>query len=97
MEQRREYTTTECWAVGVGLLLYLLDRHVGGGLLDGIPPVQVLTEARAQVLAIAAQLRQATGSESGLILYVAGGVYALRKAEKIVAIWRRPVEPAAER
>ena len=42
-------------------------------------------------------MRQATGSESGLILYVAAGVYALRKAEKIVSIWRRPVVPAAER
>ena len=97
MEQRREYQSTEFWAVGIGLLLYLLDRHVGGGLLDGLPPDQVLTDARAQVLAIAAQLRQATGSESGLILYVAGGVYALRKAEKIVALWRRPIEPAADR
>lgn len=95
--EKREYTTTEFWAVGVGLLLYLLDRHVGGGLLDGIPPDQVLTEARAQVLAIAAQLRAATGSESGLILYVAGGVYALRKAEKIVALWRRTDAPAADR
>lgn len=95
--EKREYTTTEFWAVGVGLLLYLLDRHVGGCLLDGIPPDQVLTEARAQVLAIAAQLRAATGSESGLILYVAGGVYALRKAEKIVALWRRTDAPAADR
>ena len=94
---KREYSTTEFWAVGVGLLLYLLDRHLAGGVFDGLAPDQVITEARAQVLAIAAQLRQATGSESGLILYVAGGVYALRKLEKIVSIWRRPVEPAAER
>ena len=95
--ERREYQSTEFWTVLVGILIYLADRYLAGGLLDGIPPDQVLTEARAQVLAIAAQLRQATGSESGLILYVAAGVYALRKAEKIVSIWRRPVEPAAER
>lgn len=97
MEHRREYTTTEFWAVVISLVLYLLDRHLGGGLLDGLPPDQVLTDARAQVLAIAAQLRAATGSESGLILYVAGGVYALRKIEKIAAIWRRADAPAAER
>lgn len=95
MDQRREYQSTEFWAVLVGVALYLADRHLAGGLLDGLPPDQVLTEARAQVLAIAAQLRQATGSESGLILYVAGGVYALRKLEKIAAIWRRA--DAAER
>ena len=95
--EKREYQTTEFWAMLVGLLLYLADRHLCGGLLDGVPPDQVLTEARAQVLAIAAQLRQATGSESGLILYAAGAVYALRKIEKIVALWRRSVEPAAER
>lgn len=94
--EKREYQTTEFWAMGIGLVLYLIDRHLSGGLLDGVPPDQVLTDARAQVLAIAAQLRQATGSESGLILYAAGAVYALRKVEKIVAIWRRH-EPAAER
>ena len=85
---KREYSTTEFWAVGVGLLLYLLDRHLAGGVFDGLQPDQAITEARAQVLAIAAQLRQATGSESGLILYVSGGVYLLRKLEKIAAIWR---------
>lgn len=95
--KQREYQTTEFWAMLTGVVLYLADRHLAGGLLDGVPPDQVLTEARAQVLAIAAQLRQATGSESGLILYAAGAVYALRKVEKIVALWRRPVEPAAER
>lgn len=88
MEQRREYQSTEFWTVGVGLLLYLLDRHLAGGVFDGLAPDQAITEARAQVLAIAAQLRQATGSESGLILYVSGGVYLLRKIEKIAAIWR---------
>ena len=95
--KQREYQTTEFWAMLTGVVLYLADRHLAGGLLDGVPPDQVLTEARAQVLAIAAQLRQATGSESGLILYAAGAVYALRKVEKIVALWRRSVEPAAER
>lgn len=85
---KREYQSTEFWAVLVGILIYLADRHLAGGLLDGLPPDQVMTEARAQVLAIAAQLRQATGSESGLILYVAGGVYLLRKLEKIATIWR---------
>ena len=97
MEHRREYTTTEFWAVVIGLVLYLLDRHLAGGVFDGLQPDQAITEARAQVLAIAAQLRAATGSESGLILYVAGGVYALRKAEKIVALWRRTDAPAADR
>ena len=87
---KREYSTTEFWTVGVGLLLYLLDRHLAGGVFDGLAPDQAITEARAQVLAIAAQLRAATGSESGLILYVSGGVYLLRKLEKIAAIWKRP-------
>ena len=95
--EKREYSTTEFWTVGVGLLLYLLDRHLAGGVFDGLQPDQAITEARAQVLAIAAQLRAATGSESGLILYVAGGVYALRKIEKIAAIWRRTDAPAADR
>ena len=94
---QREYKTTEFWTIAAGVVLYIADRYTSGGVLDGIDPSLAVTEARAQVLAIAAQLRQATGSESGLILYVAGGVYALRKAEKIVSIWRRPVEPAAER
>ena len=79
------------------MLLYLLDRHLAGGVFDGLAPDQAITEARAQVLAIAAQLRAATGSESGLILYVAGGVYLLRKLEKIAAIWRRADAPATER
>lgn len=86
--EKREYQTTEFWAMSVGLLLYLADRYLGGGLLDGLPPDQVLTEARAQVLAIAAQLRQATGNESSLIIYAAGALYALRKIEKIVVVWR---------
>lgn len=94
---KREFQTTEFWTVAVGLALWLVDRYAGVGVLDGMDPDQAITEARAQVLAIAAQLRAATGSESGLILYVAGGVYALRKAEKIVALWRRPVAPAADR
>ena len=95
--ERREYQTTEFWAMLIGVALYLADRHLGGGLLDGLPADQAITEAKAQVLAIAAQLRQATGSESGLILYAAGAVYGLRKVEKIVALWRRSVEPAADR
>ena len=94
---KREFQTTEFWTVAVGLALWLVDRYAGVGVLDGMDPDQAITEARAQVLAIAAQLRAATGSESGLILYVAGGVYLLRKLEKIAAIWRRADVPAAER
>lgn len=85
---QREYKTTEFWTIAAGVVLYIADRYTSGGVLDGIDPSLAVTEARAQVVAIAAQLRQATGSESGLIVYAAGLVYLLRKIEKITRILR---------
>ena len=34
MDARREYQSTEFWAVLVGVALYLADRHLAGGLLE---------------------------------------------------------------
>ena len=97
MEQRREYQTTELWAVVLAAVLWLIDRWTGTSLFDLVADGQPITEARAQVAAIVAQLHAAAGGNSDLLLYVGGLIYAGRKIEKIVSAWRRPVEPAAER
>lgn len=82
---KTERKTTEFWTVAIGLLIWLADRHFGTNFLDSIN-LETLTEAKAQVAVIAGQLQAATGSDSNLILYAAGLVYVLRKAEKITAI-----------
>ena len=94
---QREYKTTEFWAVVVGAALWLIDRYAGTNLFDIVADGQPITEAKAQVLAIAAQLRQATGANESILLYAAMAVYFGRKIEKIVSVWRLPVAPAADR
>ena len=44
--------------------------------------------AKAQVAIIAANLREATGSDSNIIVYGAVAVYVGRKLEKIVSVWK---------
>jgi len=83
-----EYKTTELWAVGVAAALWLVDKWVGTNVLDTLADGQTLTEAKVQVAAIAASLREATGSDSGLLIYAAMAVYFGRKVEKVVAIWK---------
>ena len=83
-----EYKTTELWAVGVAAALWLIDKWVGTNVLDTLADGQTLTEAKVQVAAIAASLREATGSDSGLLIYAAMAVYFGRKVEKVVAIWK---------
>ena len=83
-----EYKTTELWAVGVATALWLIDKWVGTNVLDTLADGQTLTEAKVQVAAIAASLREATGSDSGLLIYAAMAVYFGRKVEKVVAIWK---------
>ena len=83
-----EYKTTELWAVGVAAALWLVDKWVGTNVLDTLADGQTITEAKVQVAAIAASLREATGSDSGLLIYAAMAVYFGRKVEKVVAIWK---------
>lgn len=83
-----EYKTTELWAVGVAAALWLIDKWVGTNVLDTLADGQAITEAKVQVAAIAASLREATGSDSGLLIYAAMAVYFGRKVEKVVAIWK---------
>lgn len=83
-----EYKTTELWAIGVAAALWLVDKWVGTNVLDTLADGQTITEAKVQVAAIAASLREATGSDSGLLIYAAMAVYFGRKVEKVVAIWK---------
>lgn len=85
---KREYQTTEFWAVAIGAILWLLDKHAGTNILDVLSDGQALTDAKVQVAAIAANLREATGSDSDIIVYGAVAVYVGRKAEKVVKIWK---------
>lgn len=85
---KREYQTTEFWAVVVGAILWLLDKWTGTSILDVLSDGQALTDAKIQVAAIAANLREATGSDSDIIVYGAVAVYVGRKVEKVIAIWK---------
>ena len=87
-KEKREYQTTELWAVVLAAALWLIDRWTGTSLFDLVADGQPITEARAQVAAIVAQLHAAAGGNSDLLLYIGGMIYAGRKAEKIVAAWR---------
>lgn len=86
---KREYQTTEFWAVVIGALLWLLDKHTGTNILDILSDGNTITEAKIQVASIAASLREATGSNSDIIVYGALAVYVGRKVEKITSIWKK--------
>ena len=86
-KEKREYQTTELWAVVLAAALWLIDRWTGTNLFDLVADGQV-NEARAQVAAIVAQLHAAAGGNSDLLLYVGGLIYAGRKLEKIVSVWK---------
>lgn len=86
---KREYQTTEFWAVVIGALLWLLDKHTGTNILDILSDGNTITEAKVQVASIAASLREATGSNSNIIIYGALAVYVGRKVEKITSIWKK--------
>ena len=85
---KREYQTTEFWAVVVGAALWIIDKWTGTNILDVLSDGQALTDAKVQVAAIAASLREATGSDSDIIVYGAVAVYVGRKVEKVIAIWK---------
>ena len=86
---KREYKTTEFWTVVLGALLWLLDKHTGTNILDILSDGNIITEAKVQVASIAASLREATGSNSDIIVYGALAVYIVRKVEKITSIWKK--------
>ena len=85
---KREWQTTEFWAVVAGAALWLLDKWTGTSILDVLSDGQALTDAKVQVAAIAASLREATGSDSDIIVYGAVAVYVGRKVEKVVKVWK---------
>ena len=85
---KREYQTTEFWAVVAGAALWLVDKWTGTNILDVLSDGHALTDAKVQVAAIAASLREATGSDSDIIVYGAVAVYVGRKVEKVIAIWK---------
>lgn len=85
---KREWQTTEFWAVVAGAALWLVDKWTGTSILDVLSGGQALTDAKVQVAAIATSLREATGSDSNIIVYGAVAVYVGRKVEKVVAIWK---------
>ena len=80
--ERREYQATEFWAVAGTVALWLADRYFGGSLLDQVHLAEI-SDAKAQVLALAAELR---GEGGGTTLLVVAGlvVYVGRKLEKII-------------
>lgn len=86
---KREYQTTEFWAVVIGALLWLLDKHTGTNILDILSDGNTITEAKVQVASIAASLREATGTNSDIIVYGALAIYVGRKVEKITSIWKK--------
>lgn len=88
MVNKKEYKTTEFWAVGIAAAVWLVDKWLGTNILDLIVDGQPMTEAKLQVAAIAAQLREATGSDSDILVYGALAVYVGRKVEKVVAVWK---------
>ena len=90
---KREYQTTEFWAVVIGAILWLLDKHTGTNILDVLADGEAVTAAKAQVAIIAANLREATGSDSDIIVYGAVAVYVGRKVEKVIAIWKGARSP----
>ena len=85
---KREWQTTEFWAVVAGAALWLVDKWVGTNVLDTLADGQTITKAKMQIATIAASLREATGSDSGLLIYAAMAVYVGRKLEKIVSVWK---------
>jgi len=85
---KREWQTTEFWAVVAGAALWLIDKYTGTNILDVLPDGQALTDAKVQVAAIAASLREATGSDSDVVIYGAMAIYVGRKVEKVVKIWK---------
>ena len=86
--QQREYKTTEFWSVAIVVILWLLDRHTGTNILDVLADGEAVTAAKAKVAIIAAYLREATGSDSDVVIYGAMAIYVGRKLEKVVKIWR---------
>lgn len=94
---KREYQTTEFWAVVIGALLWLLDKHTGTNILDILSDGNTITEAKVQVASIAASLREATGSNSDIIVYGALAVYVGRKVEKITSIWKKDNTNASDK
>ena len=88
MVNKKEYKTTEFWAVVIGAILWLIDKWTGTNILDVLSDGQALTDAKTQVAIIAANLREATGSDSDIIVYGAVAVYVGRKLEKIVSVWK---------
>ena len=68
--------------------MWLLDKHTGTNILDVLADGEAVTTAKAQVAIIAANLREATGSDSNIIVYGAVAVYVGRKLEKIVSVWK---------
>ena len=85
---KREYQTTEFWAVVVGAALWIIDKWTGTSILDVLSDGQALTDAKIQVAAIAANLRDATGSDNDIIVYGTVAVYVNRKLKKIVSVWK---------
>lgn len=86
--QPREYTRTEFVFAASMVGLWAADHFFGvdpGKLLQHVD-MQTITDAKASVLELAVQLKQATGSDSNWLLLFAAIVYGLKKVEKIAAI-----------
>lgn len=84
---KREYKTTEFWTLVALVIVWLLDRWFGGGIFDQVN-LNEITDAKAQVLALAAELRGEEGTGSTILLVAGFIVYAGRKIEKIVTTVR---------
>jgi len=84
---KREFKTTEFWTLIIMVLAWLVDRRVGTDLFSQVDPA-TLTEAKAQVLLIAANLREQSGSDSNLLVYAGGAIYLIRKVQKIVEVMK---------
>ena len=84
---KREYKTTEFIALILMSATWLIDRQFGSDLFSQVD-LATVDGARAEVLALAAEIRGEGGSNSNLLVYTGLFIYGLRKVEKVIAhVW----------
>lgn len=82
---KREYKTTEFWALIVMVLTWFVDRQTGTDLFSQVD-LNTVTGVKAEVLALAAEIRGETGGQSNILIYTGILIYGLRKIEKVLAL-----------
>lgn len=88
---QREYQTTELKVFAALIVVWLYGHFTGtdvSPIMEAVAPEQAaaLSDAKAQVLAIALKYKTAAGSSNNLLLLLAAFYYGMKKFEKIAAI-----------